>query len=526
MKILSAQQLYEADQVTLKKGKIASTDLMERAATLCFEWIHNRLQGNAIPIRIFCGTGNNGGDGLVIARHLKQHGYNVFTYIINCSNKRSPDFLTNYERLKEIGVWAEMITCKSELPKISENDMLIDAIFGLGLKRSPEDVLKQTIQFINASKAYILSIDFPSGLFSDRPVIDKAAVVRSYHVLTFQTVKLAFLLPDNREYIHSWEILDIGLDRVYLDKVKTDYSLSIKSELKKLYKFRDNFSHKGHFGHALIIGGSYGKMGAVSLATKAALTIGSGLVSAFIPRCGVEILQISNPEVMVETDAENQLENFKPSTKATVVGVGVGMGTSSETALGFKTFLKTSKLPMVIDADGINLLAKNKTQLTSLPPISILTPHPKEFERLVGPWKDDFEKLKKLKAFSKKHKLIIVLKGLYTAIAYQGKVAFNSSGNPALSTAGSGDVLTGVITGLLAQGYTAINAAMLGVFLHGRTADLAMEKFTYETFTATNCIDYLSNAYIDLLKKDPPIIVPPKEKDEAKQTKPDDQMYI
>lgn len=504
MKILSAQQLYKADQITVEKGKITSLDLMERAATSCFQWIHNRLQGDSVPIQVFCGTGNNGGDGLVIARHLKQHGYNVNTYIINCSNKRSDAFLANYDQLKEIGVWPEMITCSSEFPEISENNMIIDAIFGLGLSRSPEDVLKETIQFINASNAYVLSIDFPSGLFADKSITDKESVIKAYHILTFQTPKLAFLLPDNQEYITSWDVIDIGLDSEYLNSVETDFQLTNKNDVLPIYKYREKFSHKGDYGHSLIIGGSFGKIGAVTLTSRAALTIGSGLVTAYAPKCAYQILQTALPEVMVEVDAENELEYFNSKINPTVIGIGIGMGTSSKTIEGFKKFLQENKLPLVIDADAINLLSKNKNLLKVVPENSILTPHPKEFERLVGQWKDDYEKLDKLLKLSKKYKLIIVLKGAYTAIVHQGKIYFNTTGNPALATAGSGDVLTGIITGLIAQKYTSFEAAILGVYLHGKTADLSMKTKAYETFTASDSIDFLSDAFIDLLKKDIP----------------------
>ncbi len=518
MKILSAEQLYKADQITIKKGKITSLDLMERAATSCFQWIHNRLQGSSIPIQIFCGTGNNGGDGLVIARHLKQHGYHVNTYIINCSNKRSEAFLANYDQLKEIGVWPEMITCSSEFPTISENDMVIDAIFGLGLSRSPENVLKETIEFINASNAYILSIDFPSGLFVDKPVIDVDSVIKAYHILTFQTPKLAFLLPDNQKYVTSWELIDIGLDAEYLNEVETNFLLTSKNDVLPIYKHRENFSHKGNFGHSLIIGGSFGKIGAVSLTSKAALTIGSGLVTAYIPKCGYQILQTALPEVMVEVDAENELQYFNSKINPTVIGIGIGMGTGTKTMEGFKKFLQENKLPLVVDADAINCLSKNKSVLNFLPENSVLTPHPKEFERLVGKWKDDYEKLDKLQKLSKKHKLIIVLKGAYTAIAHQGKIYFNATGNPALATAGSGDVLTGIITGLIAQHYTPFEAAVLGVYLHGRTADLAMNTMTYETFTASDSIHFLSNAFIDLLKKEIPKVQVEEEKGKDKNS--------
>lgn len=504
MKVLSAQQLYEADQITIKNGAITADDLMERAATLCFQWIHNRLQGNSVPIQIFCGTGNNGGDGLVIARHLKQHGYEVHTYIVNCGNKRSDAFLVNYERLKELGVWPEMITCSSEFPKIAENEMIIDAIFGLGLSRSPEGVIKETIQFINSINSYVLSIDFPSGLFADKAISDIDSVIKASHTLTFQTPKLAFLLPDNQEFAGSWDVIDIGLDTEYLNSVETNIHLTYKENAQPLYKFRDQFSHKGDYGHSLIIGGSFGKIGAVSLASRAALTIGSGLVTAYIPKCGYQIIQTVMPEVMVEVDAENELQYFNSKIKATAIGIGIGMGTNAKTADGFKLFLEKNKLPLVIDADAINLLSKSKSLLKLLPENSVLTPHPKEFERLVGKWKDDFNKLDKLLSLSKKYKIVVVLKGAYTVIAFRGILYFNSTGNPGLATAGSGDVLTGIITGLIAQKYLPIDAAILGVYLHGKTADLAMESMVYETFTASDSIEYLSDAFIDLFKKEIP----------------------
>ncbi|MDY7394319.1 NAD(P)H-hydrate dehydratase [Aureibaculum sp. 2210JD6-5] len=528
-KILSVKQLYEADKTTVEKQKISFIDLMEHVGTLCFQWIHARLQGSQVNIQVFCGTGNNGGDGLVIARHLKQHGYNVKTHIVNCGNERSEVFLKNYDRLKEIGVWAEMITCESELPQITENDMIVDAIFGLGLSRKPEDLIKEVIQHINASNAYVLSIDFPSGLYAERSVTDKEAVVRAYHTLTFQTPKLAFLLPENKDYSKTWDVLDIGLDAEYIYNAKTDNYFLVKEDIKPIYRFREKFSHKGDFGHSLIMGGSFGKIGAVSLSAKATLVIGSGLVTAYIPKCGYQVLQTSIPEVMVETDAENELQNFKSEVEATVIGIGMGMGTKPETAKGLGKFLKINKIPLVLDADAINLLSKNKELLKSLPENSVLTPHPKEFERLAGKWKDDYDKLKKLRTLSKKHKIIIVLKGAFTVIAHDGELYFNSTGNPALATAGSGDVLTGIITGLIAQKYHPFEAALLGVYLHGKTADLTMQTNVYETFVASDIIASLPHAFMDLLKKEPPI-VQPKEEESAKnkESKDDDrkEMYI
>tara|TARA_R110002073_G_scaffold72537_1_gene177130 strand:+ start:93662 stop:95242 length:1581 start_codon:yes stop_codon:yes gene_type:complete len=504
MKILSAAQFYEADKVTVTKNKMTSADLMERAATVCFQWIHSRLNGNNIPIKVFCGTGNNGGDGLVIARHLKQHGYNVSTYVVNCSNIRTQDFLTNYERLKELGVWPEVITCTTELPVLSENDMIVDAIFGLGLTRPPTDVIKEVIQHINAVNAYVLSIDFPSGLYADKSIEDKDAVIKSFQTLTFQSPKLAFMLPENQDYINLWEVVDIGLDAEFMNNVVVENHIIGKENAQLFYKYRKKFSYKGDYGHSLLIGGSFGKIGAVSLASKAALTIGSGKVTAYIPNCGYQILQTALPEVMVEVDTEKEITQFKSKVDATVIGIGMGLGTSAKTAAGFAQFLSANKKPLVIDADGINLLAKNKDLLKLIPENSVLTPHPKEFERLVGKCKNDFDRLTKLKKLAVKHKLVVVLKGAYTAIAHQGVTYFNATGNPALATAGSGDVLTGIITGLIAQGYSPFEASILGVYLHGKTAELAMTNLVYETFNASDSIDYLSDAYKDLLTQELP----------------------
>ncbi|RPD90698.1 NAD(P)H-hydrate dehydratase [Aureibaculum marinum] len=528
-KILSVKQLYEADAATVKNKNISFIDLMEHVGILCFEWIHARLQGSQINIQIFCGTGNNGGDGLVIARHLKQYGYNVKTNIINCGNERSDVFLKNYDRLKEIGVWADMITCETELPEISENDMVVDAIFGLGLSRKPENFIKKVIQHINASNAYVLSIDFPSGLFAEKAVTDKDSVIKAYHTLTFQSPKLAFLLPENRIYTKTWEVLEIGLDKEYIYNAKTSNYLLVKEEIKPIYRFRDKFSHKGDFGHSLIIGGSFGKIGAVSLSAKAALTMGSGLVTVHIPKCGYEILQTSIPEVMVEVDGDNELQNFNFEVLPSVIGVGMGMGTKTTTANGFKKFLNTNKIPLVIDADAINIISKNKKLIELIPENSVLTPHPKEFERLVGKWKDDYDKLEKLRLFAKKHKIIVVLKGAFTAIAHEGELYFNSTGNPALATAGSGDVLTGIITGLIAQKYHPFEAALLGVYLHGKTAEIGMETEVYETFVASDIIKNLSGAIMDLFKKEPPIAESnPEQTTDTKKTKnnDDEEMYI
>ena len=502
MKILSAQQIYAADKATIKSQGINSIELMERAGTVCFDWIHKRLQGNPIKILVFCGVGNNGGDGLVISRHLIQHGYNVSCYVVNFSEKRTDEFLHNYNRLKDLGTWPITITSKNEFPEISNEYVVVDAIFGIGLKGSIKDFTSDLITHINKAKAYTLSIDIPSGMYADKTNSKDDFILEASHTLTFQQPKLAFLLPNNQKYIYTWQVIDIALDEEFLDSIESDYFIIQKEEVKSIYKMRDKFSHKVTFGHSLLIGGSYGKMGAISLASKAALKSGSGLVTAYVPKCGYEILQISIPEVMVEVDADKELYDFNFKSKPTVIGIGPGMGTSDKTLKGFSNFLEENTLPLVIDADALNLISVKKGLLKKIPENSILTPHPKELERLIGEWNDDYEKIKKTKALSVKYKIIIVLKGANTVIVDGNKCHFNSTGNPALATAGSGDVLTGIITGLLAQKYSALNAAKLGVYLHGKSADIGLEDHSVETFTASNILDYLGDAFKSLFEKE------------------------
>jgi ADP-dependent NAD(P)H-hydrate dehydratase / NAD(P)H-hydrate epimerase len=506
MKILSASQIYQADAMTLKTQSISSLDLMERVGEYCFKWIDTYFNKEKVPdFYIFCGVGNNGGDGLVIARHLALSGYNVKTFIVNFSKNRSDDFIENLERFKNLGLWPIFINTTDKFPKIPIKAVIIDAIFGLGLKRPPEGFVKKLIQYLNAKPNFILAIDLPSGVYASAAIEDKDAVIKASHTLTFQNLKLAFILPENQEYISSWKVLDIGLDKDFIKALESPYHIILEEDVGLFYKRRKTFSHKGTYGHALIIGGSYGKIGAVVLASAAANAIGSGLVSSLIPICGYQIVQTLVPETMVLTSGEKNIANFKNDVKATVIGVGPGMGTDEVTQKAFVEFLKTNKCPLVIDADAINCLALNKSALSFIPKNSILTPHPKELERLIGTWQNDYEKLEMLREFSIKYNLIIVLKGAYTVIVNRTNFYFNSTGNPALATGGSGDALTGIITGLLAQQYTAIEAAKLGVFLHGSTADLAIEDNIPEAcFSASDIIDYLPRAInkIKSIKKD------------------------
>lgn len=502
MKIFSADQLKQADEVTLEKQNISSEELMERAATLVFREIHKRLDGAKIPIKIFCGIGNNGGDGLVIARLLIEQGYEVVVYVVNYSDKRAKNFLVNYDRVKNITKkWPVLLKSEEDFPEIKVGDFIVDAIFGLGLNRPLVEWVANLVRYINKSEAFVLSVDMPSGLMADAPVEDQSSIIKASYTITFQAPKLAFYLHETAKFVGELQILEIGLDREFLKEQRGIAQTIGKLEAKVLYKPRNKFTHKGDYGHALMIGGSYGKMGSITLSSTAAMRAGAGMVTVFIPKCGYEILQTALPEAMVITDENDKLINdIQFDLDPDVISFGVGVGTAKETADAFEKFLKQNKKPLVIDADGLNLLSKNPNFLELLPEGTVLTPHPKELERIIGPWNNDFEKLEKVKSLVQKHQIILVLKGAYTFIVTSEDIYINTSGNPGMATAGSGDVLTGIITAFIGQGYDTLRAAVLGVYLHGRSGDLAAQRLSYEGVIAGDIAKYTGAAIFDLFE--------------------------
>lgn len=502
MKIFSANQLREADRLTIEKQQISSNDLMERAATLVFEEIHKRLEGADIPVKIFCGIGNNGGDGLVIGRLLLEQGYDVTIYVVNYSDQRSKDFLVNYDRVKNMTKkWPVLLKSEEDFPKINVGDFVLDAIFGVGLNRPLIDWVAKLVRHINDSGAFVLAVDMPSGLMADEPMPPESAVIKANYTISFQSAKLSFFLPDTAIYVGELQILDIGLDREYLQHTGGLAQLIGKLEAKAIYRPRNKFSHKGTFGHALMVGGSFGKIGSICLASTAALKAGAGMVTVFVPSCGYEILQTALPEAMVLTDPdENLLTKIDYDLEPTAVGFGVGVGTASQTVKAMRQLLQKNKKPMVIDADGLNILSLNKELLDLLPEGSILTPHPKELERLIGEWSNDFEKLERSRELCKKYNLILVIKGAYTFTLTAEETFINTTGNPGMATAGSGDVLTGILTAMLCQGYSPLSAAILGVYLHGSSGDIAAEKLSFEGVIAGDIATHTGAAILSLFE--------------------------
>lgn len=474
---------------------------MERAARKCVDWIVNKYD-ESTHFTVFCGLGNNGGDGLVIARILLAKGYRVIVYVVKYSANSSEDFNENYEGIKNITT-VRTIVSEKHIPAIEKNSVLIDALFGSGINRSLESVCKLLIKKINSSTNTKIAIDVPSGLGCELNDFSlESVILEASYTLTFETPKLPFLLPDTAKYVGIWKVLPIDLSDDYKLDIETPYEYINLKNIKKILKPRAKFSHKGTYGHAEIIGGAYGKIGAIVLASKACLKSGVGLLIAYTPNCGLHIMQSSVPEAMWSGNqaSDQVLEGNYTNTHKTI-GIGPGLGIDSKTQLFLQLVLKSTETPMVIDADAINILAKNKDWLHYIPKNSILTPHPKEFKRLVGNFKNDIEKLQKLKEFSETYSCYVILKGAYTAIANpNGQVYFNSTGNPGMATAGSGDVLTGVITALLAQGYTPKNASILGVYIHGLAGDIAIKKISMQALTAGDIIKHLGKAFLKIEK--------------------------
>lgn len=496
--------MYEADKATETKEGITSIDLMERAANQAFTWMNQQLKGSQVPIHIFCGIGNNGGDGLALGRMLLEKGYTVHCFVVNYSDNRSKCFLINYDRYKNITKnWPTLLKKEADFPILPKQGIIVDAIFGIGLNRPLDSWVKKLVQHINNAQAYTISIDVPSGLFVDAPTPDFEAVIKANLTLTFQVPKLVFFLSETAGFTESFQILDIGLDAEFLSETPTTVKLILKNDAQHMYLPKRKFDHKGTNGHALILGGSKGKMGAVTLASKACLRAGAGKVTAYIPQCGETSIQTAVPEAMVITDSGNfQITHWNVPESFQAIGLGIGLGTHSDTLKGFSEFLKNQKSPLVLDADALNLISKNKKLLKEVPPKSVLTPHPGELQRLVGAWSDDFDKLNKTKALSKKLDCIILIKGAHTITVYHDNIYLNSTGNPGMATAGSGDVLTGIITGLLAQGYDSLVSAIFGVYLHGSAGDIVSQYQGFNSMIAGDLIDYLGEAFLELFRSE------------------------
>ncbi|MDX2196247.1 MAG: NAD(P)H-hydrate dehydratase [Cytophagales bacterium] len=502
IKILSASQSKAWDKYTIDHTQIKSIDLMERAAQACAEWILIRHNAFAPPYHIICGTGNNGGDGLAIARLLAEQNLEVLIYLAGNVAQASEEFLLNLDRIYAKNL-PYTIVDENNVDALSFKGTIVDAILGSGINRPVQGVLKQLINNMNESNSPIISIDIPSGLGTVISAVPDTCV-KATCTLSMQTPKLPFFFKDYYIYTGRVEVLDIGLIEAYNLQCDSKYHYITHEKVKKILKKRHIFDHKGTYGHALLIAGSYGKMGAAVLAAKSCIKSGAGLLTVACPKSGYEILQTTVPEAMVYTIEEHEkyVSFFPKISLFKSMGIGPGLERRPVTRLMLRHLLLQDNLPkLVLDADAINMLGEifQESPDFKIPTDTILTPHPKEFDRIAGVSNSAVERHHRQIDFAMKHHVYVVLKGAYTCIACpDGTVYFNSTGNPGMATGGSGDVLTGMITALLAQSYEPKAASILAVYVHGLAGDMATAEVGMISATATDIVQHLSKSFVSL----------------------------
>ena len=508
MKILASTQLKELDKYTIVHEPIASIDLMERAARALTDAIVRRWD-KSFEVVVFAGPGNNGGDALAVARMLSQKGYHVEVFLFNTKGQLSEECQANLNRLKTCGsIYFTEISTQFDPPALTENHLVIDGLFGSGLNKPLNGGFASVVKYINASKAQVVAIDIPSGLMGEDNTYNiRPHIIHADVTLSIQLPKLSFLFPENEDIVGEWELLDIGLKQSFIDAAPSTFSILEETEVRSLIRPRKRFSHKGTFGHGLLIAGSYGMAGASILAAKACLKSGIGLLTVHVPIHNHDLLQTTVPEAIVQTDIhERYFAQPTHLNRYSALAIGPGLGQEEDTALAMMEQIQGSSLPIVLDADAINILSTHRNWLSRLPKRCILTPHLGELERLIGKCMDTYERLTKVKELAAYLQSYIIVKGAWTTIVTpEGNFYFNPTGNPGMATGGSGDVLTGILLGLLAQGYTREEACRLGVYIHGLAGDIAAEAKTEIGMTAHDIVEALPVAWKKITSISPKI---------------------
>ena len=498
MKIISSPQLKELDKYTIIHEPIASIDLMERAAHALTTAITQRWD-TSFQIVVFAGPGNNGGDALAVARMLAQKSYAVEVFLFNTKGKLSDECQTNLDRLKTCGsIYFTEISTQFDPPLLTEKHLVIDGLFGTGLNKPLNGGFAAVVKYINASKAQVVSIDIPSGLMGEDNTYNiRTNIIHADVTLSIQLPKLSFFFPENESIVGEWELLDIGLKQSFIDAAETPYSIIEEEEIRQFIKPRKRFAHKGCFGHGLLIAGSYGMAGASILAARACLRSGVGLLTVHVPVGNHDLLQNAVPEAIVQTDIhEHYFAQPTELNQYKALAIGPGIGQEEDTALAMMEQIQGSMLPIVLDADAINILSSHRNWLNRIPKRCILTPHLGELERLIGKCMDTYERLTKVKELATYLQSYIIIKGAWsTIVTPEGQFYLNPTGNPGMATAGSGDVLTGILLGLLSQGIPQEDACKLGVYIHGLAGDIAASELTETAITASDIIQALPAAW-------------------------------
>ena len=500
MKIFTSAQIHELDRYTIEHEPIRSVDLMERAAkaithTITEEWTTHT------PVVVFAGPGNNGGDALAVARLLINEGYKVKTYLFNITNHLSDDCVLNRQRLLDGKHAKDLIevTAKFDPPELTADMLVVDGLFGSGLNKPLAGGFASLVKYINQSPAKVVSIDVPSGLMSEDNTYNvRANIIHAYLTLTLHERKLSFLFGDAQQFIGKLKVLDIRLSPEYIQKTEAQYYVLEENDIRSRLLHREDFAHKGNMGNALIVAGSYGMSGAAVLATRACLRSGVGKVTTITPKKNYDIMQIAVPEAVLQMDHEETAFTEAVDTDGfDALGIGPGLGRQETTAIAMIAQIRRAQCPIVADADALNILASHRAWMQQLPKGIIMTPHPQELDRLTGsPTNADYERLHRACELAKSLQAYIILKGHNSALCLpNGNVFFNPTGNSGMATAGSGDVLTGIITALLARGYHQQNACMVGMYLHGLAGDLAAKELGKESLVGSDIINYLPKAF-------------------------------
>ena len=499
MKLFTSAQIQELDKYTIEHEPIKSIDLMERAAKAITTAIMNKWTEHT-PVVVFAGPGNNGGDALAVARLLAVEGFSVNAYLFNIHNKLSPNCEINKKRLiEDKRVSFSEIILDFDPPELKTETLVVDGLFGTGLDKPLMGGFASLIKYINQSQAKVVSIDIPSGLMcEDNTYNIRTNIIQADLTLTLQQKKLAMLMPDIQGFIGKLKVLDIRLSHEYISKTEAPYHIIEETELRPILRVRNDFVHKGNMGHALIIAGSYGMAGAAVLATKACLRSGVGKVTVHTPRRNYNIMQVSIPEAVLQIDCEETF--FSESVDCNdfdSLGIGPGLGQNENSAIALISQLRRTSCPIVVDADALNILANHQAWMQQLPKGIILTPHPAEFDRLAGSASNSsYDRLMRARDLAEHMSGYILLKGHYSALCLpNGHIVFNPTGNSGMATAGSGDVLTGMITALLARGYNQTEACMLGMYLHGLAGDLAVKETGKESLLASDIIRFIPQAF-------------------------------
>lgn len=508
MKILSCAQQREADAYTIANDGISSISLMEKAASLIANEIKERWDASHRMV-VFAGAGNNGGDAVAVARLLFQRNYQVEVFLFNIKGNLSEECQANVQHLQNVGFPTTQyheITNEFNPPQLSSNDVVVDGLFGSGLHEPLSGGFASVVNYINASPCTVVSIDLPSGLMGeDNSRNQRANIIQADLTLCIQFPKLSFFYPEHEALVGEWKVLDIGISPAFTNSEKADtpYWFTEEEDARHMIKPRARFAHKGNFGHGLLIAGSYGMAGASVLASKACLKSGIGLLTVHAPICNHNILQTTVTEAIVRDDTTDRYFTTPEDLDYyQALAIGPGLGQEEETALAVIDQLCDCYIPVVVDADALNILSANRSSLKKLPPRSILTPHIGELERIIGKCSNHFERLTKTKELAAYLQCYIVVKGAYTTIVTpEGKFHVNPTGNPGMATAGSGDVLTGIILSLLAQGYTPEEACLLGVYAHGLAGDMAAKQYGEIGMTATDIVNALPEAWKALTLK-------------------------